>query len=110
MEQKEYRYKVYINTTERFNKSIEIVKNSTSIIVEKVSGDINIIPILAILLKKHKIAVSDIEIIPNTGPGSFTGIKIGITIANVFSWATDNITRYKPNYGKEPNIEKRKML
>ena len=43
----------------------------------------------------------------NKGPGSFTGIKIGVTIANVLNWALGKKKISElvvPDYGREPNI------
>ena len=40
------------------------------------------------LLKKHNISFEDIsDIKVNEGPGSFTGLRVGISIANAFSYA-----------------------
>jgi tRNA A37 threonylcarbamoyladenosine modification protein TsaB len=47
-----------------------------------------VLPILVDLLVKYQITFHDITgIIVVTGPGSFTGTKVGITIANALSWA-----------------------
>jgi tRNA threonylcarbamoyladenosine biosynthesis protein TsaB len=38
-------------------------------------------------LKKQKKTIKDLtEIKVETGPGSFTGLKVGVTIANVLGW------------------------
>lgn len=43
----------------------------------------NILPAIEKLLKKKKASLSDLkEIKVKTGPGSFTGLKVGVTIAN----------------------------
>lgn len=40
------------------------------------------------LLKKRKKKISDIkEIEVNTGPGSFTGLRVGVSVANTIGWA-----------------------
>lgn len=40
------------------------------------------------LLKKMNISLSDISsIVVNSGPGSYTGLRIGISIANAISWS-----------------------
>ena len=112
-------YKIYIDTTERYNKSVKIVETGemdTNVpnfekTVDSEKGDIDIISTLAKLLNKNKIHVSEVlEVIPNQGPGSFTGIKMGITDANIINWALnydkeqDLQNIYTPNYGAEPNI------
>lgn len=40
------------------------------------------------LLKKRKMDVRDITSIKvNTGPGSFTGLRVGLSVANTLGWA-----------------------
>jgi len=42
------------------------------------------------ILKKNKKKINDItEIEVNLGPGSFTGLKVGVTIANALGFALD---------------------
>jgi len=42
------------------------------------------------ILKKNKKKVSDIsEVRINLGPGSYTGLKIGVSIANTFGFVLD---------------------
>lgn len=46
-----------------------------------------LIPLIAEILKKNGFQLKDIsKIIVNTGPGSYTGLRIGIAVANVFGW------------------------
>ena len=46
-----------------------------------------VLPLIDKLLKKHKLSLKDInEIEVNTGPGSFTGLRVGISIANALAW------------------------
>jgi len=41
-------------------------------------------------LRKNKKSIKDIsEIKINLGPGSFTGLRVGISVANALSWALD---------------------
>lgn len=82
------------------------------------------------LLSANKLELNDIEgIVVFTGPGSFTGLRIGITVANTLAygqnarivgtkgkdWIKDGLKRIKsrendniviPEYGKEANITK----
>lgn len=47
-----------------------------------------VLPMIDSLLKTHKIRLGDIgKIQVNTGPGSFTGLRVGIAIANCLSFA-----------------------
>jgi len=46
-----------------------------------------VLPLVDQLLKKHKLTLQDItEITVNPGPGSFTGVRVGITIANTLGF------------------------
>ena len=72
------------------------------------SGNIDVVKTIAELLKEHGLAASDIaEVVANPGPGSFTGIRIGVAIANAFNWALGRKTVQKgvvPEYGRPPTI------
>jgi tRNA threonylcarbamoyladenosine biosynthesis protein TsaB len=47
-----------------------------------------ILPMIDGILKKHSLRPEDIsEIKINVGPGSFTGLRVGIAIANALSFA-----------------------
>lgn len=47
-----------------------------------------VLPMIERLCKKHKVSLKDIhEIRVNTGSGSFTGLRVGISIANALSYA-----------------------
>jgi len=40
------------------------------------------------ILKNHKLKLKDIKaIVVNAGPGSFTGVRVGVTIANTLGWS-----------------------
>ena len=40
------------------------------------------------IMKKEKKSFKDIkEIKVNTGPGSFTGIRVGVSVANALAWS-----------------------
>lgn len=45
------------------------------------------LPLIDRILKKHDLKIKDIDNIQvNTGPGSFTGLKVGVAIANALSF------------------------
>ena len=104
-------YKIYIDSTERYEKSVILVKveNNKETEIAKKEGDIDIVAAIDEVLTSNNLTPSDIkEYIPNKGPGSFTGIKIGITVANILNWALGKkelASLDAPNYGKEPNIQ-----
>ncbi|MBI4096409.1 MAG: tRNA (adenosine(37)-N6)-threonylcarbamoyltransferase complex dimerization subunit type 1 TsaB [Candidatus Levybacteria bacterium] len=46
-----------------------------------------ILPMIDEILKKHSLKLKDLsEIRVNAGPGSFTGLRVGISIANALSF------------------------
>lgn len=66
-----------------------IVDGKKDIQTEKITSNKTqiILPMIDKILKKHAILLSDLSAIQiNTGPGSFTGLRIGIAIANVLSF------------------------
>lgn len=47
----------------------------------------NVLELIEKVLKKEKLKTKDIESIQvNTGPGSFTGLRVGVSIANALSF------------------------
>ena len=105
-------YKIYIDTTERFNKKIKVVDLTNDAVTYEKTGEFDVVNEIQQFIKSNDISTDDIEeIVPNTGPGSFTGIKNGVTIANIFNWALnkkDLNNLRTPEYGQEPNIQKPK--
>jgi tRNA A37 threonylcarbamoyladenosine modification protein TsaB len=107
-------YKILIDSTDRFHKSIKLVKErstdavNSSELIDEIEGDVDIVVAIKDLLVRNNITAIDItEFVPNLGPGSFTGLKSGITIANIFNWALGKKKShdfYLPEYGREPNI------
>lgn len=109
-------YKIYLDSTKRREKEVYLVKISTSgeetETTAKKSGDIDLVATIKEILDENNLKISDIsEVIPNKGPGSFTGLKIGVTIANIINWSLGRKTIREldlPDYGRPPNITPRK--
>lgn len=101
-------YKIYIDTTDRYKNIIKLIKDDIE--VEVSSGEMDIVVEIQNILDKHSLKITDVsEVIANEGPGSFTGIKIGVTVANVMNWVIQNVSPkkiYEPKYGGAPNIFK----
>lgn len=103
-------YKIYLDMSDRNNRVIKLIRlvNEAEELVEELMGEIDPIASIESLLKKHDICVDQVgEIVPSLGPGSFTGLKIGVTTANVFNWLKGKKSLRDldlPNYGADPNI------
>lgn len=58
------------------------------------------------ILKQEKLSLKDIKAIQiNPGPGSFTGTRVGVTVANTLGW-TLNIPVYGRRKIKQKNFQK----
>ncbi|HSX39868.1 MAG TPA: hypothetical protein VLI92_04750 [Candidatus Saccharimonadales bacterium] len=98
-------FKIYIDTTDRYKKFVKLFDGEKEV-AEK-SGDIDVVSAIQQLLTENNLTPDQVEYDVNKGPGSFTGIKMGVTVANVLNWATgkkqiDELIQ--PEYGREPNI------
>ena len=112
--QEKSQLKIYIDSSQRELKKVtllEILENDEREI-DFIEGDIDVVGAIRDLLKRNNLDLRDIsEFIPKLGPGSFTGLKIGVTVANVFNWLLGKKylnEMYYPEYGKEPNISEPK--
>ena len=104
-------FRIYIDSTDRYKKSVRLSRDGE--IIDEISGRIDIIPSVKDLLDRNNLKIKQVKFAANPGPGSFTGIKIGITIANILNWTLHNQkikNLQKPEYGASPNIHKTKWL
>ena len=99
-------YKIYFDTTKRYEHILRLRKDSD--VLEEITGDFDITCEIANLLKKHDLKPDDIASYEtNPGPGSFMGIKIGVTVANVLNFILGKkqlSDLQQAEYGREPNI------
>jgi len=111
MKKEKSEYKILINTAVRHEKEVKLMDGDKE--VGKRFGDIDIVSSIKELLDENSLKPSDIsEYIPNLGPGSFTGLKVGVTISNILNFIFGNKKIDEldiPEYGSEPNIEKPKV-
>ncbi len=81
---------LYIDTTDNQKVVVSINQEEKLTVKAKVSilkAQI-VLPLIEKLLKKNGIKLSEItEIKVNTGPGSFTGIRVGLSVANALAYA-----------------------
>lgn len=97
---------IIINTTD--SKKIEIglrTKSKVDRVIEEVERGSSQKTLLLIdyLLRQNKISISEIdEVKVSSGPGSFTGIKVGLSIANALGFAlgipVNGRSQAKPKY------------
>ena len=108
-------YKILIDSTKRREKAVVITKtsNGEEKTISKKEGDLDIVSTIRDSLEESGVKKEEItEVASNLGPGSFTGLKIGVTIANVFNWALGNKKIEEmdiPEYGRDPNITLKKF-
>lgn len=112
--QEKSQLKIYIDTSKRDEKEIKLVKttDASEELLGKKEGSVDVVESIKNLLEENNLNLDDIsEFVPNLGPGSFTGLKVGVTISNLLNWLLKkrgfNESRV-PEYGGEPNISKRK--
>lgn len=84
--------KMLLIDTSTSNITVSIIENKTILyqynnyIISDMSS--KLLPIIDTGLKQLKIKLNDInKIFVTTGPGSFTGIRVGVTVAKTIAWA-----------------------
>ena len=80
---------LYIDTTKRETVTVrlEIDGKKYQKTVDNTQAQ-EVLPLIEKLLKEKKIKFNQINRIKvNTGPGSFTGLRVGVSIANALSFA-----------------------
>lgn len=79
-----------INTTESKKIRIGLGKPSNILYFEYDTKDQSndILLLIKNLLKKHKVKLEDLKVIcVYIGQGSFTGVRVGVTVANSLAWS-----------------------
>ena len=112
--QEKSQLKIYIDTSQRDSKKVTLkeVSDGKEVILAEKFGEIDIVSSIRDILSENNLSLKDIsEFTPNLGPGSFTGLKVGVTISNFYNWILgkkDLKDLDVPDYGGEPNISKPK--
>lgn len=81
---------LYIDTTDNQKVVVSINNDKNLTLVSKASvlKAQTVLPLIEKLLKVSKLKLKDLtEIKVNTGPGSYTGIRVGLSVANALSYA-----------------------
>ena len=70
------------------NQKVTVSLDGESLTVRSGLGSAqNVLPALVKILKKKKASLEDLTAIKvNPGPGSFTGLKVGVTVANTLGY------------------------
>lgn len=105
-------YKIYVNTSDRHKQFAHLLKDGK--VIGEIENGVDPVVMVRELLQRAKLTPADIsEFEANPGPGSFTGLKIGVTAINVLNWALGRKKASElqmPEYGSEPNIHKTKWI
>lgn len=100
MEMNTENYTIYIDT-HFTNLVLALFKNGVLVdkkVVDSNKHSVNTIPLFSKLLEDNHITVDDIKkIIVINGPGSFTGVRIGVVLAKMLAY-TKNIPVYAISY------------
>ncbi len=100
--------KLFIDTSKRneVKVAIEVKKKVYKKTVKNVQSQ-NVLKLIDQLLKEKKFKLRDIsEIKVNTGPGSFTGLRVGISVANALGYSLKIPVNGKPAGQVHPIYEK----
>lgn len=101
-----------INSTLRDQVIVELinVKGKSTIIKKQKPGSQILLPAILEILKKNKKSIKDItEVKVNPGPGSFTGTRVGVAVANALGFALDIPVNGKKGKIALPVYEKSKF-
>lgn len=78
--------KLYIDTSQRDNITISLDKE-TFLTDSKKDKSQKLLSFIDETLKKKKLSIKDVTAIEvNTGPGSFTGLRVGVSVAQTLGW------------------------
>lgn len=85
---------IYIDTSESGQTIVRLKdksgKSVEELTVARLPGSQALIPAIIKILKKHKLKPQDLSAIEvNEGPGSYTGLRVGISVANALGHFLD---------------------
>lgn len=105
---------IKIDTTKREEVTVELTDphsgKSDKLVEKQKMGSQVLLPMIVKILKKNKIKFSDLTAIEvNLGPGSFTGTRVGISVANALGYALNLPVNGKKGKIAIPVYEKSKF-
>lgn len=108
---------LHIDTTNRHQLLLQLHSSSGQILAELIKTESKnhaqtLLPTIEELLDSQNLELADLQSITvNPGPGSFTGIRVGVAVANALGLALQLPVNdqpigqsVEPNYGAAPNI------
>lgn len=102
-----------IDTTKSENIIVELKisdRKTERLTESQKPGSQVLLPMIVKILKKNKKTLSDLTSVEvNTGPGSFTGTRIGVTVANTLGFALNIPVNGKKGKIAVPVYEKSKF-
>lgn len=105
--------KLKIDTTVTSNITVELLdgkKTVTKLVENQKLGSQVLLPMIDKILKKNKMDLSKIDSIEvNPGPGSFTGTRVGVSVANALGLALGIPVNGKKGKIVEPVYDKSKF-
>src|SRR3989344_4546375 len=79
--------KLYIDTSDRDKIIVRIDEKKFETVAREEKSQ-KLLPFIEEMLLKEGISIDKIkEIEVNTGPGSFTGLRVGVSVANTLGWS-----------------------
>lgn len=105
--------RIYIDSTDNTKAIVRIDDKEFTRHVES-PRDQDVLGFLLHCLQEQNVRPEDIdELEVNPGPGSFTGTRVGVAIANMLSYALDikvngSMTPVEPIYSSPPSITQKK--
>src|SRR5437773_11994663 len=95
--------KLFIDTTSNKKIIVRLQIDEKEYVVQKELTSYKaqiILPVIVSLLKEYTLSFQDINAIEvNPGPGSFTGVRVGVSVANALSYRSE-----ERRVGKESSL------